>query len=254
MPRCYYIWIALIFFLQCASIFDRRNEFEKAVAYYQQSDIEKAIHYFKEYYAKNPFSDTTLYYLHDCYRQQGDINAQILVLERLTDLNTKDIHVYTVLLRYYFDNKEYDRFFETYRSAPVSIVPLLDARYTLTRELYAKLLLGATRTAKWQGDPMEFAVTKGFLHTVITDAYYQDDTMTIGNLIVALDRLLEPTYPKQFYPMSYISERSFLYLPYMRLVDMDILAYERDVDPNRITPLNIAVKAIHAMMQRGYLD
>jgi hypothetical protein len=216
--------------------------------------LEKAILYFEKYHKKNPTADTVLYYLHDCYRKQGDVHAQIHALERLADLGVADVHVYKVLLRHYSGNNAHDRFFESYLSAPPSLAHLLDKDYTLTRELYAKLLLGAIGNPKWQGGPMDFAITKEYMPTVPSGAYYKNDTMTIGNLIITLDRLLEPIYPADFYPMTHISERSFLYLPYMRLVDRGILTYERDVHPDAIAPLSITVNAIHVMTQRGYID
>jgi hypothetical protein len=40
----------------------------------------------------------------------------------------------------------------------------------------------------------------------------------------------------------------------MRLIDKDILAYDNAIDPDGIAPLSIAVNAIHALAQRGYID
>lgn len=254
MPRCYYFWIIPFFLLQCAAIFSRRNDFEKGVALYQKEKIDKAIVFFEKHYSTHPFSDTTLYYLHDCYRRQGDYNAQIQTLERLAKLNILDSQVYSILLDYYISKAMYDRFFDLYYSIPASLISVFDPRYVLTRSMYAKLLVGATRTNVLQNNPMQHVIARGYLPAGADGTYFEDDTLTIGNFIIALDNLFEPTYPKTFYPMSHIPERSFLYLPYMRLVDQGILDYQRDIDPGKIARLSMVVYAIHNMVERGIID
>jgi len=254
MSRCYYIWITLFFLVQCAAIFDRRNDFEKGVGFYQKNNLDKAIRLFEKHYSEHPFSDTVLYYLHDCYRKQGDHKARILTLERLAELDIQDEQVYTTLLDHYFSRTMYDRFYYLCRSVPATIMSILDSRYTMTRNMYAILLVGATHNTAWHNDPMHYAITKGYLFPGITGAYFEHDTITIGNFIVTLDKLLEPTYPRLFYPMTHISERSFLYLPYMRLIDMEILDYQKNIDPNRPAPFSLVVPAIKEMIERGFID
>ncbi|MBN2620669.1 hypothetical protein JXB22_06200 [candidate division WOR-3 bacterium] len=253
MPRRYYLFTVVLVFLQCAAIFDRRNDFEKAIAHYQKADIDYAILYFNRYLEKNPGADTVLYFLYDCYRRQGDQSAQIGILETLAQHETRDPHVYTTLLRHYDTNNAYDRFFNLYGSAPDPVRPILDARYVLTRELYARLCAGATHTAAVH-DPVRHAVVRGYLPSTPDGLYYEQDTMTVGNFIITLDNLLEPVYPKHFYPLAHISERSFLYLPCMRLIDTGILTYQRDIDPDMVVPVSMAVRAIQIMTERGYID
>jgi tetratricopeptide (TPR) repeat protein len=254
MPRRYYLFTIILLFLQCAAIFDRRNDFEKAIAHYHKADMGQAILYFNKYLEKNPGADTVLYFLYDCYRRQGDHPAQIGILETLAQHASADPHVYTILLRHYYTNSAYDRFFSLYGSVPDSIRPVLDARYVLTRDLYSRLCLGATHTAAIANDPVRHALARGYLPPVPDGMYYEQDTMTIGNFIITLDNLLEPTYPKHFYLLIHVPERSFLYLPYMRLIDIGILAYQRDIDPDMIVPVSMAVRAINIMVERGYFD
>jgi tetratricopeptide (TPR) repeat protein len=254
MSRHYCIWTVIILTLQCATVFDRRNDFEKAIAYYQKADLKKAIQHFEKHHAEHPGSDTTLYYLYDCYRRQGDHDSQITTLEELTGLGTLDHQAYTVLLSHYQTVKAYDRFFSLYASSPASLKPILDTRYALTRMLYARLVVGATRRASLSTDPLTYTVGKGYLPAGPDGILYEQDTITMGNLIVALDNLLEPVYPARFYPMTHLSERSFLYLPYMRLINAGILEYEQNMDPKEPARVSHAVQAINLMVERGYLD
>jgi tetratricopeptide (TPR) repeat protein len=253
MPRRYYFWTIILFILNCVAIFDRRNDFEKAINYYQKAEIEKAINHFEKYHLQYPLSDTTLYYIYDCYRRQGNQEAKIQVLEKLVALRTNDVQVYSVLLKHYYVTLNYGRFFTLYGSLPESVKPLLDAQYVLTRQLYSQLLAGTDHITSYN-DPVQIAVAKGYLPRCPDGNYYRYDTMTVANLIIALDILLEPIYPKHFYPMNNISERSFIYLPYMRLVDLEILTYDRQMDPNTIASLSMAVQAIQKMGQRGFID
>lgn len=254
MPRRYYFCTVIVLFLQCATIFDRRSDFEKAIVHYHDANIERAIHYFEKYLVKHPESDTALYYLYDCYRQQGDHRAQIDILETFVQRTSTDVHVYTVLLNHYYTKGNYDRFFRLYGSTPEPVKPIIDARYGLTRGLYARLCIGATHTTAIANEPMHHALARGYLPFTPDGMSHEQDTMTFGNLIIALDHLLEPTYPEHFYPLKHISERSFLYLPYMRLVNTGILAYQSAIDPNMIVPVSMAVQAIQNMCDRGYID
>lgn len=254
MPGRYYIWAIILLVIQCSSLFDKRSDLEKAIDHYHKTNIEKAVHHFNAYYQKHPTSDTVLYYLHDCYKKMGNNKARIEILERLVALNTHDVQVYVVLYAHYHSMKYYDRLFTMLASAPPSVLKEFDKQYAVTRELYAKLLVGSLNASVAYQDPIAYAVMKNYLPVFLDGMFYREDRITMGNLIIMNDQLIEPSYPGQFYFTRNISDHSFLYLPYMRLIDKKIIPHYEDLDPNAFVPLGLAMYVIRNMKMRGFFD
>jgi len=254
MSGRYSIWAIILLIVQCSSFFDKRTDLEKAVDHYQEHDLEKAVQYFKKYYKENPSSGTVLYYLHDCYKKMGDTYACVDILERLVDLNTKDVQVYVALYVHYHSMMQYDDLYAVLISAPQSVLADFNRRFVVTRELYTKLIVGALGVSAAYKDPIWYATVNNYIPVFLDGMFYEEDRITMGNLIIMNDRLMPPSYPGHFYPTQHISDHSFLYLPYMRLIDKKIIPYDKNLDPNAPVPLSLAMQVIKNMKQGGYFD
>jgi tetratricopeptide (TPR) repeat protein len=237
----HYLWIILFIFFNC-TLFFQKNEFEKGVRYYQEGNFSKAAHYFSEYYSEHPESDTTLYFLYDCYNKLQQHEKKIAVLEQFVKLRSENENVYLNLFRYYQTNGQYYSLYTLLAELQPVVRDTLDTHYVVTRRLYAELASGAFNITG-RSDPMVFATSHGYLPLFPDTKFYEDDTITQGNLIILLDRLVAPLYPNKFYTMRYISSHSFLYLPYMRLVDLGVLEFNPELNPNENARVSTVVTA-----------
>jgi hypothetical protein len=179
--------------------------------------------------------------------------AQISTLEKLIHRNTTDPNVYLNLLYYYRKNERYRDLYNLLSRYPKDLQDNLDSRLALTRQLFAELICGAT-TEKKYADPMIYSISKGYLPRFPDGQLYRDDTLSYANLIVLLDRLVEPEYPRSFFPMKSISTESYLYLPYMRLVNSDILAFDPYLVPEYPARVSTAIHAVKVLVKRGDFD
>ena len=88
MPSRHYFWTLVLLILSCSTFFHRRSEFEKGLADYQAEYFLKAAKHFETYYAEHIESQTTLYYLYDCYKKLNQGTEVIHVLEQLVKTAT----------------------------------------------------------------------------------------------------------------------------------------------------------------------
>ena len=237
----------------CAPLFHRQNDFERGLQLYEQKQYEAAKDYFEAYHTQHPDFDSALYYLFNCYKNLNDPEAQIVTLEKLARKETPDENVYLNLAYYY---RKYERCRDLYRllsEYPETLLGRLDSCIALTRQLFAELICGAA-TVTTDADPMIYAISKGYLPRFPDGRLYASDTINYAHLIVLLDRLIEPYYPRRLSPMKNISSKSYLYLPYMRLVDRGIIQFDPYIVPEHSAPLSIAVEAVTAMAKRGIFD
>ena len=178
---------------------------------------------------------------------------QILILEKLVKRGVNDENVYLNLIYYY---REHNRFNDLYRlllNLPPATRDGVDKYSAVTRKLLAELICGAVAD-KIMTDPMIFTISRDYLPRFPDGHLYEGDTLTAANLIILLDRLVEPVYPRNLYPMRHISTRSYLYLPYMRLVHFDILQLNPYVVPEQYAKLSTAVHALDVLRKRGRFD
>jgi tetratricopeptide (TPR) repeat protein len=225
----HYLWIIITICFNC-TLFFQRNEFEKGLHYYTEGNLTEASHYFSAYYSEHPESDTTLYYLYDCYNKLHQHEKKVAVLEQFAKLGSKNENVYLNLFHYYQKNAQYYALYKLLAGLQPLMRDKLDKHYVVTRKLYAEIVSGAFNISG-RSDPMVFAVSHGYLPLFPDNKFYDEDTITQGNLIMLLDRLVAPSYPEKFYTMRYISSHSFLYLPYMRLVDLGVLEFNSELNP-----------------------
>ena len=134
-----------------------------------------------------------------------------------------------------------------------SIKPVFNEKHALTRRLFAEILCGATERSLY-ADPMVFAISEKYLPLFPDSKFYDFDTLTNANLIILFDRLVEPVYPKDFFAMKNIQNSSYLYIPYMRLIDLGIMPFNADLDPNAYAPLTSAVTGITQLKKRGLIE
>lgn len=252
MPHRYYYWTVIIILTSCAPFLRRPSAFEKGVEHYQQSSFQEAIHYFTDHYNTHPNDTTTLFYLQHCYRILGQHEQELAVLEKLAQLGIGNANVYLNLFHFYRKTSRHHDLYTMLVTLEPSAAEAIDQHYVLTRRLYAQLITGASR--KTVSDPIVYAASEGYM-TIFPDGTFRDhDTITNGNLIVLLDRLIEPIYPKDFFTMKYISDHSFLYLPYMRLVNLGILSFDANIEPHANAATSVAAHAIGRLKQRGVID
>jgi hypothetical protein len=252
MPRRYYYWIVVIIFVSCVPFFKRQSAFEKGVEYYQKSSYAEAVPYFLDHHQKYPADTTTLFYLQHCYRILGQSNEELVILEKLAQLGIGNTNVYLNLFHYYRNASRHDDMYAMLVTIKPTAARAIDERYVLTRGLLAELIAGASRRSV--SDPIVYAASQGYI-AVFPDGTFRDhDTISNGQLIVLLDRLVEPVYPKDFYALKHISDHSFLYLPYMRLVNLNILPFDADIEPHAHAATTVAAHAIGQLKQRGVID
>lgn len=253
MPRRNYCWILVFVFLHCSTLLQHRSEFDKGLKLYQQSNFYEAALHFNAYYTKHPHSDTTLYYLYDCYKKLNQPERGALVLEQLVRTGSRDENVYMALFAYYHKTSRYDDLYKLLINLDNPIQDSFNERYVLTRQLYAEIICGAT-TKFVHSDPIVFAILEGYLPSFPDGETHMHDSITNGNLIILLDKLIEPVYPERFFKMKNIASSSFLYLPYMRLVHLGIVEFNRELDPGENAPITTAAQAVANLGKRGFID
>jgi tetratricopeptide (TPR) repeat protein len=253
MPLRNYFWTIIIVFLNCASLFHRRNDFEAGLDLYEQTKYEQAVARFDAYYHKHPESQTTLYFLFDCYKNLNQTKNGIQTLERIVELGTIDENVYFNLFNHYQRNQLYQDMYKLLINIAPSIKPSFDRKYVLTRRLYAEIICGAS-TIDIYADPMVFAVSEKYLPLFPDSRFYDLDTLTNAQIIILVDKMVDPIYPDKFYRMTKIPNSSYLYLPYMRLIQLGIMAYDPDLDPTENASLITTVQLIARLKNRGIID
>lgn len=253
MPCRHYCWILILASLHCATILRRPSEFEKGLKLYQQAHFHEASVHFNTYYSKHPNSDTTLYYLYDCYKQLNQPEQSARVLEQLAKIGSKDEKVYLALFSYYHKTSRYRDLYRLLINLDAPVQDTLNEHHILTRRLYAEILCGAQEKPVYT-DPLVFVMSEGYIPPFPDGLSYENDTITIGNLIILLDKLVDPIYPKRFFRMKNISNRSFLYLPYMRLVELGIVELDPDLNPVENASIMMTVRALANLKKRGFID
>jgi tetratricopeptide (TPR) repeat protein len=246
-------WTVTLVFFGCAPFFHHENDFERGLESYKNKEYAAAVDYFKSYHTQHPDYDSALYYLFNCYQKLNKPEEQIPILEKLVHGNMTDENVYLNLVYYY---RKYERYKDLYillSHYPRDQKDNLERHLALTRRLFAELICGAT-TQKVTTDPMIYSISKGYLPRFPDGQLYAEDTLTYANLIVLLDRLVEPDYPRNFFPMKNLSAKSYLYLPYMRLVDSGILTFEPYLVPEFPARISTTVNAVEVLSKRGRLD
>lgn len=249
----HYFWAVILIFSSCASLLDRTNDFERGIELYKDKQYNEAISLFKAYHVEHPDSDSMLYYLFDCYRQLGRSDEQILTLEKLVKTGVDDENVYLNLIFYYRKHGRFNDLYELLLNIPATAREQVDKYSPVTRKLFSELICGAV-AKKGKTDPMIFSVSRGYLPRFPDGQLYEDDTLTMANLIILLDRLVEPVYPRNLHPMKHISTKSYLYLPYMRLVHFGVLQFNPYETPDQYAKTSTAIHALEALRERGRFD
>jgi tetratricopeptide (TPR) repeat protein len=252
MPhRHHYQPLIALLLLNCA-LFHKPTELEKGIKFYRQGDFPKAARHFSAYVDRHPQSDSGLYYLYDCYRKLDRLDYQIPVLERLVQNRVENANVYLNLFEYYRGQNRCPELYNLLIAAPAAVKDTFDRRYPLTRRRYAEIACGAAGQ-KNPDNPVIRALTRGYLNVFPDGGAYPDDTVSNGNLIILLDRFVPPLYPKNFFNLQYVSSHSFLYLPYMRLVDLGILDFNTGLNPDRSATIAACAAALGRLKTHGYL-
>ncbi|UCG30746.1 MAG: hypothetical protein JSV53_02395 [candidate division WOR-3 bacterium] len=253
MPCRYYIWAVVILFSSCASLLDRKSDFERGLISYNNLQFREAAGYFAAYHKEHPDSDSTLYYLYNCYSKLNEPENQIMTLEKLAGRSVNDPNIYLNLTFLYRKHERYGRMYNMLSNIPKSVSNDMNRHLILTRRLLAELICG-TSTRKIKTDPMVYCITRKYLPLFPDGNLYEEDTLTVANLIVLFDRLIEPEYPLNLYPMKNISTRSYLYLPYMRLVEIGAMELDPYLMPGQNANFLFAIKALNVLATKGYLD
>jgi hypothetical protein len=253
MPRRYYCRLLILIVVSC-SVFTRRSDFEKGMLCYTQSQFADAARYFEIHYAKSPASDTVLYYLYNCYTQLDAPDRAVQVLERLVDLGSATTDVINILFTYYRTHAKYHDLYTLLSTGDLSYDDI-PGHIHMTRRLYAELLFGAhTRSLSSKSDPVAFAISENLIPPFPNGEFYADDSLTYGHLIILLDRLVKPQYPAEFKSMKHVPNTSYLYLPYMRLVELGLIDYDPELQPAESVPVAYAVSCIERMKRQGLID
>jgi tetratricopeptide (TPR) repeat protein len=253
MPCRYHIWAVVVLFASCASLFDRKTEFERGVVSYENGKFREAANHFSAYHKEHPHSDSTLYYLFNCYGKLDEPENQIQVLEKLAGRGADDLNVYLNLTYLCRKHARYDQLYTVLLEIPRALAEDIDKRLILTRRFLAELISGASGQ-KLRTDPMVFCISKDYLPLFPDGKTYEEDTLSTANLIVLLNRLVDPFYPRNFYPMKKVSTRSYLYLPYMRLVEIGAMDLDPYLEPDRTASVLATTRALDVLISRGYLD
>lgn len=248
-----YGWTAILALLCCAPLLDRKNDLERGLISYKHQDYAAAARYFETYYSQTPDADSVLYYLYSCYEHLDRTDDQIVVLERLVARHTQDENVYLNLVHLYRTTSRYAALGNMLALIDPSAGRRVDQRLILTRRFYAELLCGAA-AASMPADPLAFCVARGYLPVAPDGQIYERDTVTVAQLIILLDRLVEPTQPRALRTVPRIPARSFLYLPYLRLVELGVLDLDDDLAPEQDARVLTAARAMARLKQRGIFD
>ena len=252
MPHRHYYQPLIALLLFSCALFHKPTELEKGLKSYRQGDYPRAARHFDAHVGRHPKSDSGLYYLYDCYRKLERLDLEIRVLERLARNRVDNANVYLNLFEYYRGQGRYPDLYNLLVAAPAAIRDTFDQRYPLTRRRFAEIACGAAGQPP-ADDPVAFALTRGYLNVLPDGGSYPDDTVSTGNLIILLDRLVPPLYPKNFYNLQNVSNRSFIYLPYMRLIDLGVMDFNSALDPDRPATVTAGGAALGRLKARGYL-
>lgn len=252
MPCRRYFWPLILVLFSCAPLL-RRSSLERGLDYYKKGDFRTAAVHFNFYYSTHPGSDSALYYLYDCYVKLDEPKRAVDVLKQLAKMGTKDKDVYLHLFYAHRKNARYRDLYMLLTNTDRMITDAVNQHFALTRQLFAELVSGVSTKAHYS-DPVAFVTSHGYMSYLPDGKFYGDDTITQGNLIILLDTFVRPIYPQNFFKLENITNRSFLYLPYMRLIDVGVLALDPDLDPNEHAPISMAVEAIGRLKQRGYIE
>ncbi|MEO0185870.1 MAG: hypothetical protein ABIL20_08755 [candidate division WOR-3 bacterium] len=128
----------------------------------------------------------------------------------------------------------------------------LDQKYPLTQKLCAEIFAGVTTNKKIM-NPIAYSIEKGFVRPAPDGKFYETDTIEIGNFILMLDSFLPPKNPDRFFPLKNIKSDSYLYIPYMRLVEYGIVNLDENINPEMHTLLSQGVRAICTLKNRGLI-
>ena len=246
-------WRVILFLCSCAPILHQDNDLERGLELYHNKKYAAAAGHFKSYHSQHPDHDSTLYYLFDCYKQMNNPEEQIAILEKLVQRKTPDENVYLNLLYFYRKRKRFEDLYNLLFHCTDEIQNNLDKRIALTRHLFAELICGATKPNVGT-DPLIYSISKGYLPLFPDGQLYAEDTLSYANLVILLDRLVEPEYPRNFFPMKNVSTKSYVYIPYMRLVESGILPFDAYLVPDQPARISTAAQAVAALVKRGYLD
>jgi len=173
------------------------------------------------------------------------------ILERLERIGSENENVYLNLIYYYRKNFQYDKLYNLIINLRPGVKKKFDMHYVLTLRLYAEILSGAS--SKMNINPITYARTQGYLFDFPDGKFYENDTLTMGNLIILLDRLIEPFYPEKFFLIKNISSHSFLYIPYMRLLELGVLEFNLNLNPEEPASVTTAAVAIAYLKKRGLI-
>jgi tetratricopeptide (TPR) repeat protein len=253
MPCRYYLFTLVLIFLNCIPFFRRPGDYQRGLEFYKKQDLYKAAKYFSLAYNNNIKADSSLYYLYACYRALNQQEKAVNVLEEFVKIGSEDDNVYLNLFYYYRKSQRLTDLFRLLVNLKISMKNVFDKKYVVNRRLYAEIVSGAFGK-NVKSDPIVFAISKGYLPVFPDGMLYDMDNITVGNLIILLDRLVEPVYPKRFFRMKNISNRSFLYLPYMRLVDLGVLEFDDLLDPARNASVSMVVTALDNLKKRNLVD
>jgi len=248
-----YFYPLILLLLSCVAS-PKRSEFEKGLDLYSEGEFYYASLYFNSYYRKNPQSDTTLYYLYDCYKRLNQPDKEIQILEQLKKIDSDDENVYLNLFYYYRKNAQYKDLYKLLLELQPSVKDRVDGQHALTRGLYAEIISGASRKFFRKMDPIVYATSQGYFPIFPDGKLYAGDLITKANLIILLDLLVDPIYPKKFFKAKNIPNNSFLYLPYMRLIELGILEFDPDLDPADNAKISVAVSAIVNLKKQGLIE
>ncbi len=248
-----YCWTLILVLAGCASLFDRKSDFERGLDLYRSGQFTEAVKYFVAHYGKHPDSDSTLYYLLDCYNNLKSEPGQISVLEKMAARRLLDANAYLTLIQLQRKNRRFDDLHALLARLGPPLSAELDKRLALDRRLLAELICGASRQSV-QTDPLVWCISKGYLPVFPDGKLYETDTLTTGNVIILLDRLVEPVYPRNFFPLQKITTRSYLYLPYMRLVELGIFDLDPYVAPDQRASVIATARALGRMKEKIYFD
>ncbi len=254
MPHRHHHWplIALVVPLLSCTLFHKPTDFEKGLKRYQAGDYERAARLFDTYAKRYPAFDTGLYYLCDCYARLGRTEERFRALAQLAGLHVEDINIYLNLIDHERSNGRWSGVVGLLCGLPPGVTGEYNRRFILTRRGYAELACGAAGIND-AGNPLVGALTRGYLNSLPDGFAYPDDTVTLGNLIILLDRLVPPDPPRSYPALQTLDARSYLYLPYLRLVGLGIIDYEPALDPDRpATPVECA-RALVRLKNAGHL-
>jgi hypothetical protein len=192
--------------------------------------------------------------LYNCYRQLNDQDRAVTVLKHLVDRGRASRDIIQILFTYYRSHARYKELYTLLTLTHGSDHHGLYEHVPLTRRLYAEILFGASTAASNTSDPVVFAMTENLIPAYPNGDFYPDDSLTYGYLIILLDRMVKPHYPSTFRGLNHVPNTSYLYLPYMRLIELELLDYDPELRPDDIASVMFAVTCVQRLKRKGILD